>query len=397
MAPTTRSHSGRGRKATKFKRAPRKRHNPRNMKKARNFKQANTKKMKSQMMLRRQPLVETKQRVESDIAFMNGHNTEHDWNNPLAYRPLSISNAFTQIPIEVFTRNSQGFQEWQMIGSSITSRFLKTKFDFRFPFNNFVANESGAIIDPTLPGFDANKRNKNMIIEGPCRLYLICGWVTNPTNFPVNPPNLDNPDPGGTPVPQVRADTATQNDISQHIINELKPYFDDRSDKLSFRPKETTNIKIESYRRIKPNLNEAIGSQAVPSTTYAPAPLPGATTIVHGHGSVPNVHRTHNFKAPGKITLTLGYPANPSNPALTPPQADTQNFYVNNNWLPFAVVYNPDFANQLEQYAGDKATSDCPPTSGPPGPDDCPLADQYSQKCCWIEYRYNSAHYYTDS
>lgn len=388
MAPTTRSHSGRGRKASNFptRRRAKKKANPRNMKKARNFKQANKKGMKNQMMLRRQPLVETKQRIEADIAFMNGHNTEHDWENPLAYRSLSLANAFTHIPIEVFTRNSQGFQEYQMIGSSITSRFLKTKFDFRFPFNNFVANESGAVIDPALPGFDPSKRNKNMIISSPVRLYLICGWVTNPTNFPLQN-NL-----GG-----VSAQNATQNDISQHIIDELKPYFDDRSDKMSFRPRETTNIKIESYRRIKPNHNEAIGSAPVPSTTYAPAPLGTTTTIVHGHGSVPNVHRSHSFKCPGKITYTLGQPAVPTDPALTPPQADTQNFYTNNNWLPFAVIYNPDFENLLEQYAGDKATSDCPVTSGPPGPDDCPLEDQYQQKVCWIEYRYNSAHYYTDS
>lgn len=359
---------------------------------------ANAKSAKNQMMLRRQPVVETKQRVESDIAFMNGHSTEHDWNNPLAYRPISVANAFTIVPIEVFTRNSHGFQEWNMIGSSVTSRFLKTKLDFRFPFNNFVANEKNAVIDPALPGYDPSKRSLNMIIENPIRLYLICGWVTNPTNYPVNPPNIENPDPGGTPVPQIRADTATQNDLTQHIENELKPYFNDRSDKMSFRPKETTNIKIESYRRIKPNLNEAIASQAVPNTYYStelPAPATGAT--VYGHGSVPNVHRTHNFKCPGKITYTLGQPSIPTDPALTPPQADSQNFYVNNNWLPFCVIYNPDFANQLDQYAGDAGTSDCPVTSGPPGPEDCPIADQYANKVCWVEYRYNSAHYFTDS
>lgn len=392
MAPTTREHSGRGRKASGFKTRTRIRRNPRNMRKVRNFKQANRKGAKKQMMLRRQPLVETKQRVEADIAWMNGHNTEHDWENPLAYRPISVANAFTLIPMEVFTRNSQGFQEWNMIGSSVTSKWLKTKIDFRFPHNNFVANENGAIIDPALPGYDPSKRSLNMIIENPCRLYLICGWVTNPTNFPVNPPDHA---PG---VPAIRADTATQNDLIQHIQNELKPYWDDRSDKLSFRPKETTNIKIESYRRIKPQLDTAIASQAVPDTHYSttlPAPATGAT--VYGHGSVPNVHRTHSFKCPGKITYTLGQPAVPTDPALTPPQADTQNFYLNNNWLPFAVIYNPDFENQLVQYEGDKGDSTCPVTSGPPGPDDCPLEDQYDGKVCWIEYRYNTAHYYTDS
>eukprot|EP01045_Picozoa_sp_COSAG04_P027234 COSAG04_NODE_3946_length_2405_cov_66.168690_1_plen_391_part_00 len=372
-------------------RGRRKKPNPSNMKKARNFKQANKKGMKNQMMLRRQPLVETKQRVESDIAFMNGHNTEHDWTNPLAYRPISVANAFTLLPIECFTRQSQGFQEWNMIGSSITSKWLKTKIDFRFPFNNFVANENGAVIDPALPGYDPSKRSLNKIIENPCRLYMICGWVTNPTNFPVNPPDHS---PG---VPAIRADTATQQDLFQHIENELKPYFDDRSDKLSFRPKETTNIKIESYRRIKPNLNEAIASQATPDTVYTQAETPNISSTAVAHGSVPNVHRTHSYKCPGKITYTLGQPALPTDPALTPPQADTQNFYLNNNWLPFCMIYNPDYANQLEQYAGDKATSDCPVTSGPPGPEDCPLDKQYDGKVCWIEYRYNNAHYYTDS
>lgn len=380
-------------------RGRRPRANKKNMKKVRNFKQANRKGAKKQMMLRRQPLVETKQRVEVDIAFMNGHNTEHDWENPLAYRPISIANAFTQIPIEVFTRNSQGFQEYNMIGSSVTSRFLKTKFDFRFPHNNMVANTSGAVIDPSLPGYDPAKRNLNMIIENPLRLYLICGWVTNPTNFPINPPDIQPTYPNTDPIAQVRADTATQNDISQHIINELKPYFDDRSDKMTFRPKETTNIKIESYRRIKPQLNTAIAAPAVPVRDHITLSGDAHPTRYQmgATGSVPNVHRTHSFKCPGKITYTLGQPAAPTNPGLTPPQGDTQNFYTNNNWLPFAVIYNPDFENQLKQYEGDLADSDCPVTPGTPGPSDCPVEDQYNQKCCWIEYRYNSAHYYTDS
>lgn len=380
MRSTARRRSGYRRKS-----------NPKNMRKVANFKQANRKGARKQMMLRRQPVVETKQRVEADMAFINGHNTETDWENPLAYRPISLANAFTLLPIECFTRQSQGFQEYNMIGSCITSRFLKTKIDFRFPYNNFVANKNDADMS------DPNDRSKNMIINGPVRLYMICGWVTNPTNFPVNPPDIPNPDAGGTPVPQVRADTATQADLTQHIINELKPYFDDRSDKLSFRPKETTNIKIESYRRIKPALTTAIGSAPTPEqqwTSDQPTPI---MTRVTGHGSVPNVHRTHNFKCPGKITYTLGQPSYPPNPVGTPPQADTQNWYLNNNWLPFVMIYNPDYEVLLEQYAGDKGNSDCPITSGPPGPDDCPLEDQYDSKVCWIEYRYNSAHYFTDS
>ena len=86
-----------------------------------------------------------------------------------------------------------------------------------------------------------------------------------------------------------------------HLLT-TKPYFDDRSDKLSFRPKETTNIKIESYRRIKPNLNEAIASRAVPDTHYsaaAPAPATGAT--VYGHDGRRMATR---FSGYGKIPRT---------------------------------------------------------------------------------------------
>ena len=37
-------------------------------------------------------------------------------------------------------------------------------------------------------------------------------------------------------------------ELLMYIENQLRPFFEDQYDKLEFRPKETTNIKIDKYR-----------------------------------------------------------------------------------------------------------------------------------------------------
>ena len=109
---------------------------PKTMKKVRTTKQAYSRPVRDQMMLRRAGVVETKVRVDSDIAVVNGHTEENDWAQPLSWKPLGYSNltgvanlgtnAFTWIPLQSFTRISRGLGDDQMIGNNITSKYLKT-------------------------------------------------------------------------------------------------------------------------------------------------------------------------------------------------------------------------------------------------------------------------------
>ena len=319
--------------------------------------------VKNQMMLRRAPLVETKQRVESDIAVINNHMDQNDWLQPLAWRPIDIASAFTFLPMECFYRNSHGLDEWNLVGQSLTSKFVNIKTQFRFPNNRYIIKESGGDIDK------AGERNLNLMIQNQCRLYFICGWVTKDMGYPIV-----NSNSGPT------SGVVTQQMLKNYITDQVKPYFDDSSDKLLFRPKETTNIKIEKYVRIKPNLNENIATQAVPSVEHiSEAVSPPARYELPAHGSIPDVYRSHSFKTGRKIPLTLGQPSVPNNTGGY--TGDTQNFYPNDSWLPFAIVYNPDFEEQLKQYA--------------PNPDTAKT--EYDTQVCQIQVRHNVAHYYTDS
>lgn len=328
------------------------------------------KNVKNQMVMRRGPIVETKQRVHSDIAIINGHTDDNI--NPLVWRTLLPDDAFSILNLESYYRNQQGLQEYEVIGNNIFSKYLNLKTQFRFP-----KGEEITLTDNMGVAYQA----KNAMIQDSCRLYLICGWVTTPPNFP-----LDN-----QPSPSLPAQsTATQDDFRAYLIQQLKPFFDDDEDKLQFRPKQTTNIKVEYYRRIKPNLNEAIGTQAVPAFAQfsaVPNPGPAPTWHAESHGSIPDVMRSHSWKTMKKIALTKGA----DQPQNTNP-VDKENLFPNtNSWIPFGIIYNMDYEQQQA------AASNLTDPYAPPSQDNPPLPDGRFSKIQYIQYRYNDAHYFTDS
>lgn len=308
------------------------------------------KNVKNQMVLRRAPMVETKQRVHSDIATLNGYDAGADnIVNPLNWRTVVVDDAFTNIPLRSWQRTTHGFEDYNVIGNSIFSKYLNLKFQLRFPRGELIA-----LPDPNYPGADPpvyyNVHNK--MIEAPTKVYLVCGWITESMNYP-----LDN-----QPSPSLPAQSsATQDALDAYITQQLKPFFDDDEDKLQFRPKQTTNIKIERYVNLAPKLNQAIATQAVVSTTGTPT----------GTGSIPDVMKTWNTKTNRKLPLTEG--------EETSFPVDKQNLYPNNSWIPFAVIYNPDYEAQA---------ANAIPDSGDP--------TKFSQ-VQMMEYRWNDAHYFTDS
>lgn len=330
------------------------------------------KNVKNQMALRRAPIVETKQRVSSDIArlngFLPGDNSPNNWNQPLNWRSLITDDAFTLIPINSFYRQQRGLEEWECIGNSIFSKFINMKFQFQFPegknITMFSTQSNNHGQDP--PGTPYEVPNK--MIEQPTKLYLICGWVTQNWNCPLDV-ELDqssNPYPGQRP----QREYATQAELLRYIENQLRPYFDDQYDKLEFRPKETTNIKIDKYVRIKPQHEGAIGTQANPVTLGADEE---GQTVTYATGSIPQVNKSWSQKVNRKITYTQGQNTSYSQ--------DNQNLYPNDCWLPFAVVYNPDFERQVAN------------TEVSTNPQ---LAGRFTQ-VQMMRYRFNDAHYYTDS
>lgn len=312
--------------------------------------------VKNQMVMRRAPMVETKQRVHSDIATLNGYPAGADnLVNPLNWRTLVVDDAFTNVPLRSWQRISHGFEEYNAIGNSIFSKFLNFKFQLRFPRGETITLPNA---DPSKPPYDV----PNLMIQAPTKVYLVCGWITESMNYP-----LDN-----QPSPSLPAQsTATQDALDAYITQQLKPFFDDDEDKLQFRPKQTTNIKIEKYVNLAPKLTQAIATQASPKhPTFIPD-APGSPTYTQpATGSIPDVMKSWNQKTNRKIALTQG--TNTSYPT------DNQNLYPNNSWVPFVVIYNPDYQSQASTAQVDPATG------------------QFTQ-VQMMEYRWNDVHYFTDS
>lgn len=347
------------------------------------------KKVKQQIVMRRAPVVETKQRVHSDIAQINGYPAGAGADNivnPLNWRQLVTDDAFTLLPLLSYYRNTHGFNDYNVIGNNIFSKYLNFKCQLRFPQNEFQS-----YTDSEGESYTA----RNIMIQDPTKVYLICGWVTQHMNYPItNSPSPSLP-------PQSDAD---QDAIENYITQQLRPYFDDDEDKLQFRPKQTTNIKIEKYVQFKPRLETAIGTRAVPVHTwtsstifdgstkpsvtyptsdqygqnYGPNPDTGSAGSVvsatsattSGHGSIPEVSKSHSFRCMKKIALTEG--------KETTFPVDSQNLYMNNSWLPFCVIYNPNYEQQVANTKVDTETGRLTQTQ-------------------FMSYRWNDAHYFTDS
>lgn len=185
---------------------------------------------KKQMAIRRAPIVETKQRVHSDIATLNGYPAGgNNLVNPLNWRTLVTDDAFTLLPLHSYYRMSQGLDDFNVLGRSVFSKYLNFKMQLRCPQNELMT-----FTDSEGTSYTA----QNKMIQDPTKVYLVCGWVTSPMNYPI-----DN-----SPSPSLPAQSdADQDAIETYITQQLKPFFDDDEDKLQFRPKSTTNIKIEKY------------------------------------------------------------------------------------------------------------------------------------------------------
>lgn len=313
--------------------------------------------VKSQMVMRRAPIVETKQRVHSDVAQINGYpagapQSDHtNAVNPLNWRALPPDDAFTNIPLRSWTRVSHGFGENQVIGNNLFSKYLNFKLQVRFPDGSDISVPS-----IKTPGTYVNVPNK--MIEKPTKLFLVCGWITESLNYPLV----------SDVSPSLPAQSSADGDaIANYITQQLKPFFDDDEDKLQFRPKQTTNIKIEKYVKISPNLDNAISTQATPEHQFSDSSV--NIIEVKEHGSIPDVYRSWNTKTNRKLPLTEGKEV-----SIYP--VDKQNLYPNNSWIPFAVIYNPDYQFQLANIK---------------------VAEGEVSSTQMMQYRWNDAHYYTDS
>lgn len=187
----------------------------------------------------------------------------------------------------------QGIFERTMIGKSIYAQYLKQKFQIALPSGPYM-------------------------IKHPAQVYLIHGWCKAPLNK--------------TAYTSPTMDGLNRGDLIEHIEDQVKQYYDERKDKLRFRPKATANLKILGFQKVRARKDDNLG---VASNTVA---LNESTTEPRG------AHAEISMSCTWTIKRKLHY---------TPGVTNVLQFlYTNHSWLPFTIIYNPSFAEYTDASSG---------------------------------------------
>lgn len=200
---------------------------------------------KKQMMTRRAPFVETKSRIQSEIALGTQIPQSKDF--------AVMKEVYNILPLHAYTCMEQGIGEHQMLGNSVFSKYLNGKVQIRFP---------GA---------------QNLISDRHFPMELICGWI--PSSLSLS--TFTNP----------QVNQVSPSDISTFITQRIAEYFNSRTDRLDFIPKHASNIRITYRRKIKPDLSK---STVAPASAYDQA------------GFIPDVMLAPKWKTNKKISYEEG-------------------------------------------------------------------------------------------
>lgn len=233
----SKEHSGRGRKLVgprKTSSRPRRRNAPTRRKVA-----------KKAMVKSRAPLVETKSRIQSEIALGTQIPQSKDF--------AIMKNTFNLLPLHAYTCMEQGIGEHQMLGNSVFSKYLNAKVQIRFP------------------------GGQNLINDRAFPMELICGWIPSSLAFST------------FTTPQVNQ--VSPSDISAYIVQRISEYFNARTDRLDFIPKHASNLRITYRRSIKPDLSK---STVAPASAYDQA------------GHIPDVMLYPKWTTNKKVTYEEG-------------------------------------------------------------------------------------------
>ncbi len=225
---------------------------------------------------------ETKSRTHAEMSIGSEAGQPTTIADPTTYFELQNDDAFTYIPPLSFLSMTQGTREEMMIGNSVYSKYCKMKISLLYP----------------------NGADMSVV---PSNQYLVHGWLKTPTNWSTFT----------TPV----VNNANRNDLKLFVIQRLKAYFDERDDKLKFIPRANTGFKILGYRKITNDKNSQFSTE---NTSVGPKNLSVTWSINR------------------KVQYEEGFPNIGARPTLGP---NDQFLYPNQSWLPFVVVYNPQFAS----------------------------------------------------
>ena len=193
---------------------------------------------------------------------------------------------------------SQGLDQAQHIGQSVTVKHLNQKIQVRFPQHNMQTNESSP---------------RNQVVPDLLQKYtLYWGWIPAPRSLT------------GHTSPLIQTETVTS--LDSYVNNRIKDYFNDRKDKLRFIPKKDVTIRIIGSKTVRPDLRYA---STAPVTYHQDDEKFSAGTIPDWYGEI-------SWKFPGggrKLWLEQAVNMNGSSGHMI-------GMFPNYAWLPFCCLVN---------------------------------------------------------
>lgn len=259
-------------------------------------------KRKRQFQKRRNPFVENKTRTAAefsadldpmrDLSATSGPlSVPTAFPDPTIFRYMPVDDAQTIILPSVFYSMNRGLTENEMIGSSIYTKYLKTKIQLIAP--------QGA-----------------HMIDYPSNLYVIHGWIT----APLQPTTLTTPS----------VSSMTYVDVFTHVYNYVKEFYAARKDTLEFPEKREQHIKFLGYRKVLTDKNRNI-------------PVQGVSDVATTRGALAPINISCKWTVNRKIHYNKGTSVAANGDPATYPKAVFN--YPTGTWLPFIVIFNPQFAS----------------------------------------------------
>jgi hypothetical protein len=254
----------------------------------------------------RAKVVEKKRRESAKIQIRNstngaGSTFSANYPDTTKFTNLSTSTGVNLLPLRSFYRMSRGERGDQMQGVQIYSHDLYLK---------------GQISD---------LKNQYFADTGPAPIFFVAGWVKDKLGF--------------TDYTTPTVATATRSDLENFVLAQVKQHFDDQKDEMRYREAKKDNIKITKYQRLRNpeqddynhNIKFDCHWSIKRKTTYTKcADLAGNNDLIQNSSSTPGVtiDMTDQFK---EDTDQLG--------------GDKGGFLPLESWLPFALIYAPNFTD----------------------------------------------------
>ncbi len=264
---------------------------------------AYNKKQKRNFINKRAAVVETKRKTREELripAFWGGTDPSSAGTTFADRMIFKVEDEeIVHINPATFYWWSQGLDQAQHIGQTVTVKHLNMKVQVRFPQHNMQTQEASP---------------RNLIVPAlPQKYTLYWGWIPAPRALT------------GNSTPPITSETVAS--LDAYVNNRVKDYFNDRKDKLRFIPKKDSTIRIMGRKTIRPDLRYQ---------STAPIVDRDAAGDKYSAGSIPDWYGNISWKFPGggrKLWLEQGINMNGS-------PGEMIGFFPNYSWLPFAAVVN---------------------------------------------------------